>query len=264
MTTQDQIDFCKLLERVINDELKLDFVSSDVTKRSWSTDNESKFHSEFWRIVNDLRSSKKSRGAKVRSYQLQRSAVISETFDVKDGLSPSGEKSFVSSIVYIWKSRFREELARIVDHRPIVRRLPDVPYILDDCYPEWINPDCYVEWLKESPRTSLFGKTVLRYSPSQNGEYRIFNPKYDQCPKQLLIYNAETAYFLFPDKDRWIGEVAFRESTFNGDGKGHFRWIGSSATQPVRTDQGALITILPRGLRGLLYQIVWKLLRIKP
>jgi hypothetical protein len=83
-----------------------------------------------------------------------------------------------------------------------------------------------------------------------------------------VLFSPETVLFLFPDLKRWAGRVMYRNipsPDFNPSGSiGFYRVLFGYAAKPERPDLGAVVNVLPPGLRGLLYQLVWKLFKINP
>lgn len=85
---------------------------------------------------------------------------------------------------------------------------------------------------------------------------------------QVIFFHPDAMHFLFPDLNKWAGEVIYRNipnPVSNPDGNiGFFRVLMTYAAKPVRPDCGAVVTMIPTGLRGRLWYWSWKLVKFVP
>src|SRR5882757_9224168 len=125
MTTQDQIDSCNYIERRIDAEIASSEFAPVVVKKEWPKSNEGTSALVYSKIGNDdTRAAArlaKSFGVTVRSYELQQAAVASPSFRVDESMPRGAEDNFVFLVVSVWEMRFRDELARVIERRPVVR-----------------------------------------------------------------------------------------------------------------------------------------------
>lgn len=190
-------------------------------------------------------------GTAVHKVELQHSAL--ESADIAGG-SPHAWTNAVDSLeenlVVFWRMRFESELDRLIKRRELANKFP-------------ISLWGHFPIVMSGPRTSLFGKKVYRFKFYKNRN--ILNRKYDRCPIQVMDFHPDIAEFMFLDLKEWAGKLVYCELFDNRFKVRRFlRAFLTSATKPLRSDVGRVTTILPKGLRGLLYRLVWQLLRIKP
>lgn len=118
------------------------------------------------------------------------------------------------------------------------------------------------------PRVNFWGKRVYPYTSTKSGEHWGVNPKYKKAAEQILVWHPEIVEFLFPDVKNWSGDLFYRNipsAEYNLNGTiGFFRMLFSYAAKPLRPDLGTVITVLPPGLKGLLWYWAWKIVGFKP
>lgn len=176
----------------------------------------------------------------LRSYKLQHSAIES------DSTSEEDVDTFVETVRYCWETRIQEEIARLVDHKYLVVKEP-----------ERYLEGCQIIALNNLPRTNLFGRLVYPFETSSDGKCLI-NKKFYDCPRRVAWFHSDSIHFMFPDLDNWAGLVRFTDT----HDYPRFRCVMTVAAKPVHTELGCVFTIIPRGFRGSLYQLMWYLLGI--
>lgn len=261
MNTEYVTQRAKHFEWMLDSAISGPFIDR-VVRKEWPKELDSKISTlVFSRVVAPTATPVKHtlREYRLQNFALQSGYIPDEAsaryvFDTLEGLKKNTET--------VWENRFCHDICRLIENREIREHEDEVPP----------GPDLIS--LEYAPRKSLFGRTILRHRRTSlaSGFHVELNPKYDRCPRQVLDFHPDTVHFLFPDLSKWAGEVSFKEvPKWQGEtdeypyvGRRFFRVVMSVAAKPVRTDLGTLYTILPSGVRGWLYKVVWKLLGVKP
>lgn len=261
MTTQDRIDAAKVIQSTIALTIR-SFYSSKIVRNKWLTSDNDTVTSHVFERPLPVRGNPAAMSftQTVRTYHLQRTALQSGF------IKKSSEQKFCKSVqafiicaVNLWEKRFQSELARVSENHTLVKSFDEAK--------RSIPPTHIFVYLCLLPRRSLFGCKINQFK--RVGDRKVINKKFDRCPEQILSFHKDIAWFCFPDDSNsgWVGEIRWHETPqcctpiYAG---GYYRLVAASATKPVRPELGTVITILPGGLRGLLYRLVWGLLRIKP
>ncbi len=188
-------------------------------------------------------------GVKVYSVHLQHMALQSGYLTNRN--QASVERNFIDAIQTVWETRFETEIWKTLTRRPVVKWW-DFVYTFN------------MKRTNYTPRKSLFGRRVYPFKVGAD-DRKVLNPNYDRCPIQYIHFQPDTVHFAFPDPKMWFGDLTWISRPMLGGGwESFYRIVMTSATQPIRPDLGAAITVLPPGLRGWLYKWIWKILGIIP
>jgi hypothetical protein len=227
----------------------------------------------------------------VREYRLQHMALESPDIDGND--SQAAEDSLKWNACNVWQRTFRQDLLRLLQTRSVRRHgLP--PSLYEGRSIDIFGREVHELMVKRpSWLQRLLGQTIPGYP-------LVTNPKFRKAAQQFIRFDPDSVHFMFPDLKNWAGHVSFHESPFGDtdclackqmeddhrdwvqkmrancpdcEGTGvlikvptrkFYRATFSYAAKPLRTDRGEVITMVPPGLRGLIYFCIWKLARFIP
>jgi hypothetical protein len=226
----------------------------------------------------------------VREYRLQHMAL--ESPDIKAS-GTDAEDSLKFNACNVWQRAFRQDLLRLLQTRSVrMHGLP--PSLYEGRRIDIFGREVHELMVKRpSWLQRLLGQTVPGYP-------LVTNPKFRKAAQQFIRFDPDSVHFMFPDLKNWAGKVTFQEWPFGDtnclackqmeddyrdwvqkmrancpdcEGTGvlinvltrkFYRATFSYAAKPLRTDRGEVITMVPPGLRGLIYFCIWKLARFIP
>lgn len=216
------------IQRRIQDECEAGYWGSRVAKAAWP-----KANNTF--VIYQEATGKSLEEMGIREYTFRMKVSAIET----GGVGPENERSLAENTKYLWESTFQREYLALVENRCVRQGYSDT----DEPLPRRVN---------------FRGREVLPFM--SDGFRRVENPRYKKAAIQEVYFDPETVEFLFPDPDKWAGEVIWRQS----DDREFYRIICRYAAKPVRPDKGLVVTVLPPGLKGTLWRWAWKLVGFVP
>lgn len=198
-----------------------------------------------------------------RTYSLRNSAINSPDICLYDFVFQHQVKDQIETVVrlmtenlrWLWKTTFRRDIINAIQNRTVMQAGTLRSPFLADPFPRAVN---------------FFGKEVSVYSEEAyaHGKLWRINPKYKRAAKQFIEFHPDIVHFLFPDREKWAGEMAWKNIPsyeHNPDSCiGNFRAIMTYAARPVRPDLGRVITETPPGIIGTLWYWAWKLVGFIP
>ncbi len=193
-----------------------------------------------------------------REYSLRHAAVNSPMVDLSNVDKGIVKQSLYDCSYWLWSSFFRDEVSKLIQHRIVVLGLPQV------------SPDLTRIKSSNAKRINLFGKTVQQYirADSRIGTKYVINPKYKRAAEQVIFFHPDIVHFQFPNDDTWVGEIVWRnipDAELNPDCKsGFYRLITTAAAKPIIPNYGMIATVVPKGIRGLIYYWAWQLCGFVP
>jgi hypothetical protein len=161
-----------------------------------------------------------------------------------DNTVKSVKHALVASLSHLWNTTWARDLLDTIQTRELRRsghRMLCPVYI---------------------PAISFFGKRVNAYKAG--GSKWEINPKWRKSARQMIEFDPDTVHFLFPDPEKWVGDLVWRTTADEHGTTGFFRVNLAYAAQPVCSSLGKVITITPPGLRGWLWYWAWKLVGYQP
>jgi len=202
-------------------------------------------------------------GVRTVSYSLKCAAIESPVINLSDYFSFSKEerdnllagikRTLSESLRWMWSQTFQRDIIRILTHRSITR-----------------DQSLLVSNVALPRHVDIWGKEVSPYAHvhSARGHRLELSKKYRRAATQIVTFDPDAVHFQFPDIEQWAGQFSFRallvSQTIGQTPIGFIRVLLKYAAKPVRPDLGEVITIVPPGLRGLLWYALWKLFRFVP
>jgi hypothetical protein len=220
----------KDLQRKIQDTCEAGYWGSRVTKAAWPKANNT------FVIHEKITGPPVTAEFGIREYAFHMKHTAIET----GGIGPENERSLAENTKYLWETTFQREYHALIENRYVRQGYSDT----NEPLPRRIN---------------FRGQQVLPFV--SDGFRRVENPRYKRAAIQEVYFDPDTVHFLFPDPDKWAGEVVYREIP---DAPPFFRIICRYAAKPVRPDLGLVVTVLPPGLKGTLWRWAWKLVGFVP
>jgi hypothetical protein len=250
MTDEDMMDRVPKLRRAIRAALELDPYLRPFPKSQWPLD-------KGFSVTEPLPPGNLAPdyGVEVRTYSLKHAALRGPFIDpdtADENNLDLHDRALIYNIRCMWHQVFERSYMKLCTTRYVVRELPP-----------WSS-------LMEFPmarRINLFGKEVppLKVTKGSFGSKYTISRKYRRAARQVIYFHPNVVEFQFPDLEAWSAQVYWRHNPDGPDERiGYFRAVLTYAAKPGYTYEGAVFTVLPKGIRGLIWGALWRLFGFTP